>query len=76
MKLFLFELALYAVLVTLYFVLVLHFLGDWLKYLFDQRRTLYAFTALGLIIGQGVVLEMLTTALLKLMRWRPSWSKR
>jgi hypothetical protein len=62
--------------VTVYFFLVLHFLGNWLKHLFDQRRILYAITALGLIIAQGVALEMLTAALLKFMRLRPSWGKR
>ena len=73
---FLLELAVYAALVISYFFLVLHFLGDWLKHLFDQRRTLYAITALGLIVSQGIALEMVTTTLLKLMHWRPSWGKR
>jgi hypothetical protein len=67
---------LYAALVTGYFLLALRFLNDWLKHLFDENRILYAVTALGLIVGQGALLEMLTTALLKLLRWRPARWKR
>lgn len=68
LKLFLIELAVYAVLVLGYFFLVLHFLGTWLFRLFEQNKKLYAFVALGLIIGQGVMLEMLTSALLRFIR--------
>ena len=57
-------------LVTAYFCLVLHFLGDWLKHLFDDDKKVYAFVALGLMIGQGVLLEMLTGALLRAIRSR------
>ena len=55
-----------------YFFLVLHFLGGWIKHIFDQNKTLYAFVALGLIIAQGVGLEMLTTGLLRVIRSRES----
>jgi hypothetical protein len=65
---FLVELIVYAVFVFAYFFLVLHFLGGWVKHLFDANRTLYAVVALGLIITQGVALEALTTALLRLIR--------
>ncbi len=58
------ESAAYAVLVTLYFFLVLHFLGGWLNHLFQDERKLYAFVALGLIVGQGLLLEVLTRLLL------------
>ena len=64
------ELAVYAVFVFAYFFLVLHFLGGWIKHVFDQNKTLYAFVALGLIIAQGVGLEMLTTGLLRVIRSR------
>ncbi|MGA2602825.1 MAG: hypothetical protein ABSG14_01220 [Verrucomicrobiia bacterium] len=67
---FLIELVVYAVFVFAYFFLVLHFLGHWVKHLFDQYRTAYAAVALALIVVQGIVLEMLTTALLKLIRRR------
>lgn len=66
------ELAVYAVFVFAYFFLVLHFLGGWIKHIFDQNKTLYAFVALALIIAQGVGLEMLTTGLLRIIRSRES----
>jgi hypothetical protein len=62
------EIILYAALVTGYFFLVLHFLGGPLKTLFDTDRPLYAITALLLMIGQGFLLELLTTRLLILVR--------
>jgi len=61
---FLLELILYAGLVVAYFFLVLAYLGNWLHRLFEHERRTYAFVALGLIIGQGFVLEVLTRALL------------
>jgi hypothetical protein len=67
---FLVELAVYGVFVFAYFFLVLHFLGGWIKHVFDQNKTLYAFVALALIIAQGVGLEMLTTGLLRIIRSR------
>ena len=67
---FLLELVVYAVLVTGYFFLVLHFLGGALRALFETNKTAYAFVALALIIGQGVLLEVLTSALLRFFqRW-------
>ena len=62
------ELVVYAGFVFGYFFLVLHFLGDWVKHVFDENKVLYAILALALILVQGVLLEMLTTALLKLIR--------
>ena len=62
------ELLVYSALVLGYFFLVLHFLGDWLHDLFVNNRQLYAGVALGLILGQGVVLELLTTVLVRLVR--------
>lgn len=67
-KWFLVELALYAALVTVYFFLVLHSLGGVLLNLFQEERKLYAFAALALIIGQGIVLEILTRAVLRVFR--------
>jgi hypothetical protein len=61
LKVFAIELGLYAVFVAAYFFAVLHFLGGWLKEVFDQHRTLYAFVALGLIVVQGVALQTLTS---------------
>ncbi|HXI83415.1 MAG TPA: hypothetical protein VNL17_04915 [Verrucomicrobiae bacterium] len=67
---FLMELGVYSVFVFAYFFLILHFLGGWIKHIFDQNKTLYAFVALVLIIVQGVALEMLTTGLLRMIRSR------
>ncbi|MGB8354938.1 MAG: hypothetical protein WCD79_13665 [Chthoniobacteraceae bacterium] len=64
------ELAVYTALVVVYFFAVLHFLGEWLKRLFDANKLTYAIVALLLIVGQGVGLEMITTKLLKLVRSR------
>jgi hypothetical protein len=66
------ELAMYAVLVTGYFFLVLHVLGDWLFRLETQHRVLYAFVAILLIAGQAVVLDAVATMLFRLVqrRWR------
>jgi len=66
---FLLELAIYAGLVIVYFYLVLTFLGKWLDSLFLGRRRAYAAAALGLIIGQGVALETVTSVLLRLIRY-------
>jgi hypothetical protein len=62
------ELALYAIFVFGYFFLVLHFLGDRVKQVFDENKNHYAILALALIVVQGVFLEMLTSALLRVLR--------
>lgn len=67
---FVLEIAVYSGAVTIYFFLVLHFLGGGLKELFDTNKAGYAFVSLSLIIGQGVFLEILTTKLLSFMRSR------
>ena len=66
------ELAIYAILVTGYFFLVLHLLGGWLYQLETKHRVLYAVVALLLIAGQAVALDALTTGLFRLLRrrWR------
>ena len=65
---FLLELGVYAGLVTGYFFLVLHFLGGALRDLYLTRRVAYAFVALALIVGQGVLLQTLTTHLLRFIQ--------
>jgi hypothetical protein len=62
------ELLVYAVLVVAYFFLVIHYLGDWLFGLYQREHRLYALVALLLIIGQGLLLETITTALLRWIR--------
>jgi hypothetical protein len=58
------ELVVYGALVVGYFFLVLEFLAGWLLRLFEHDRRLYAVLALGLIICQGFLLEVLTRGLL------------
>jgi hypothetical protein len=67
---FLGEMVVYGILVAAYFFLVLHFLGDWLSDLDKKSVRLYALLAIGLIIGQSVVLEWVTTFLFRLLRGR------
>ena len=64
------ELAAYAVLVTGYFFLVLHFLSGWLQELHLHHVKVYALVAIVLIIGQAVLLESITTWLLRFLRGR------
>ena len=70
MRAFVIELAIYAVLVITYFFLVLNLLGQWLYELEIHRRYTYAAVAILLIIGQAVLLESLTTFLIRLIRGR------
>ena len=72
LRAFAIELAIYAVLVTAYFFLVLHLLGNWLYRLETQHRVIYAFVSILLIAGQAVVLDAVTTVLFRLLRRR--WS--
>ena len=64
------ELGVYALLVTGYFFLVLHFLGETLHSLESRHRYVYGGVAILLIIGQAVVLEAVTTFLFRLIRGR------
>jgi uncharacterized membrane protein len=70
LRVFAIELTIYAILVTAYFFLVLHLLGGWLYRLETQHRVTYAVVALSLIIGQAVVLDAVTTVLLRFLRGR------
>jgi hypothetical protein len=64
------ELVVYSALIVAYFFLVLHFLGNWLGHLSKENIKLYAVVAIGLIIGQAVLLEWVTTFLFRLLRGR------
>jgi hypothetical protein len=65
---FVLELFIYTLLISVYVLLVLNFLSGWLKNLYDQGKTRYAIICLLLIIGQGVVLEAVTSLLLRFIR--------
>ena len=68
LRAFLLELAVYADFVTGYFFLVLHYLSGWLQDLHLNHVKVYALVAIVLIIGQAVLLESVTTWLLRLLR--------
>ncbi|HEY6329189.1 MAG TPA: hypothetical protein VI756_07620 [Blastocatellia bacterium] len=70
LRYFALELLIYAGLVVVYFYLALVFLGKWLYHLFIDERKYYAIAALALIVGQGIVLEMVTSSLLKFIKSR------
>ena len=64
---FVIELVIYGLLLAAYFLTVLRFLGQPLTRLFDGNLTLYGIAALGLIVAQGVVLEVITSFLVRLL---------
>jgi hypothetical protein len=64
------ELVVYSVLVTVYFFLVLHLLGDWLYHLEAHHRYIYAGVAILLIVGQAVALDTVTNLLFRFLRGR------
>ena len=70
LRAFLIELVVYTALVVAYFFAVLHFLGGWLFQLQQHHRYPYAGVAILLIIGQAVVLQNVTTYLLRIIRAR------
>ncbi len=59
------ELAIYAPLVTVYFILVVHFAKQPLVDLYHEAPVLYAIVATLVIIAQGVLLEAVTSWLLR-----------
>lgn len=59
------ELVVYGVLVVVYFLLVLRWLGDWLTSLYENDLRIYAIVALVLIVVQGVLFEKVTTFLIE-----------
>jgi hypothetical protein len=62
---FIIEILIYGLLVVGYFLLALRLLGGLLKGLVDENLTLYAFVALGLIVLQGALLELITSFLVR-----------
>lgn len=62
------EVLVYAGLVLAYFLLVLRFLDEPLARLFSTNLVLYAIVALLLIVVQGVVLEAVTSFIMRLLR--------
>ena len=61
---FVIELIVYSILVVAYFVVALRLLGEWLARLFHSNLVTYALISLGLIVAQGVLLDLITSFLL------------
>ncbi|MEO6969405.1 MAG: hypothetical protein ABI217_00740 [Chthoniobacterales bacterium] len=64
------ELVIYGCLIAAYFLLVLHFLGPSLAEIEKTHVRLYALVAVALVLGQSIVLELITTFLIRLLRGR------
>lgn len=59
------QMVIYAVLVTIYLLIIFRYLRGWLLILFDENLLLYAIISLIFIILQAVLLDRLTTLLMK-----------
>ncbi len=68
MRNFVIELAIYGILVTVYSLVVLRLLGEPLARLFGGNLITYALISLGLIVTQGVLLDLITSFLLDRLR--------
>jgi hypothetical protein len=64
------EVLIYAMLVSVYLALVLHFLVGWLQELFARKPVAYAFVAILLMVVQAVGLERLVSALVHVTQRR------
>jgi uncharacterized protein involved in cysteine biosynthesis len=62
------ELILYGVLLIGYFLVVLRYLSDKLVSLYHENTILFAILGLVLIVAQGVVLEAVTSYLIRVLR--------
>lgn len=60
------QLFIYGILLAAYFLLVLRFLETPLRRFFETNLVLYGFIGLGLIVAQGVVLDIVTSVLVRL----------
>jgi hypothetical protein len=64
----LFEIIIYSLLIFGYYLLVLRWLGEWIAPLFNSNLYYYAFVGLGLIFVQAVLLDILTSFLMKIIK--------
>ena len=62
------EMVIYGILIFGYYLAVLRWLDDWLLSLFQSNLTLYSIYGLGLIVIQAVVLNYVTSFLLKYIK--------
>ena len=64
----LFEIIIYSLLIFGYYLLVLRWLGDWIDSIFSSNLYIYAFAGLGLIFVQAVILDIVTSFLMKFIK--------
>jgi hypothetical protein len=67
---FLIEMVVYGFLIAGYFLLVLHLLGPSLARIEKDHIRFYALLCVALVLGQSIILESITTFLLRLLRGR------
>lgn len=64
------EIPVYGVIIVAYYHLVPGLLGNWVTHLFQSDKRFYAVVCLVLILAQGILLEITTTLLLRVVRKR------
>jgi hypothetical protein len=62
------EIVIYSILIFGYYMFVLRYLDTWLVEMFDTNLVTYAFVGLGLIFTQAVVLDLITSYLMKYIK--------
>ena len=62
------EIVIYSALIFGYYLLVLRYLADWLMKIFNTNLVYYAIIGLGMIFIQAVLLDFITSYLMKLIK--------
>jgi hypothetical protein len=62
------EMIIYSILIIGYYFLVLRWLDDWLLSIFNSNLVFYAVAGLGLIFTQAVLLDFVTSFLMKYIK--------
>ena len=62
------EIIIYGFLIFGYYLLVLRYLGDWMMEIFESNLVYYSFAGLGLIFMQAVLLDFITSFLMKYIK--------
>ena len=62
------EIIIYSVLIFGYYLLVLRWMGDWLNNMFNTNLVYYSLVGLGLIFVQAVLLDFVTSFLMKYIK--------
>lgn len=63
-----FEIIIYGLLIFGYYLVVLRWLGEWIKSIFDSNLYVYGLAGLGLIFVQAVILDIVTSFLMKFIK--------